>query len=159
MKKLVAGFTACAAFMSAFAWAGTQPASGNGSAGAGQGTAVQGAQDAQAQWVSAVKSFIEKELDEGEVDNDLAALKRTDLPATAQKQYDRYKRIFAPDYVPSAYKVNEVPGGTAYLLVENTDGGTYLSVFDASGKLVASAAVGESDDFSWDGTPRAFTTP
>jgi hypothetical protein len=103
----------------------------------------------QKPWADQVKDFFVSELGQGELGNDLEAVDRKDLPKAAQKAFDQYNKDYGPDFPPTAYKIDEVGGKTAFAIVDQTDGGTYAELYDAKGKKIASGSGGESEDFSW----------
>ncbi|MBF0501578.1 MAG: hypothetical protein HQM09_15675 [Candidatus Riflebacteria bacterium] len=105
---------------------------------------------ADAAWVKKIKQYYEDNGAEGLTEN-------AQLPAAAKADFDKLNKEWGPDYPPEAMEL-AIDGKTAYFVEDDNDGGIYVDIFDASGKLIAAGSCGESSDFRWDTIGRKVAT-
>jgi hypothetical protein len=101
-------------------------------------------------WNDAVKSFFERELAQGELDNDLATVARKDLSPALKKAYDEVASRYADgsDEPVTVYKIDEVGGKTAYAITMDNDAAFNAELYNASGKLIARGS-GRGGSIDW----------
>jgi hypothetical protein len=103
-----------------------------------------------AEWTAKVKDFVASEVEQGELDNDLATVDAKDLPASVAKELAKETKKWGDNAAVQAYKVDQVGGRTAYLVAAQAEEHTGLTLFDDQGKKLGSGSWDAEDTFHWD---------
>jgi hypothetical protein len=111
-------------------------------------SAVGAAQASDGAWIEAVKKAYEDAAGNNAVGS-LPQVPSAQLPANARKQLDKDNKTFG--YPSKAYKM-VVNGEPAFVIQNDNDGGSFVTIFDshAQGTLIASGSLGEGElNVSW----------
>lgn len=103
-------------------------------------------------WVAAVKKdYVAKLWPESYWKPEaLPSVPKSKLPAAAQKEMTRYAKDYGEWAAPAAHKLT-VNGKAAFAITQIVDDSSYISVFSASGKRIASGLTpGETSIVEWE---------